>query len=248
MLTSLLKNKKTSNPIYIYILYGDLSDVCIKRLERAVGSFDATVTFLKVDVKLFEDFASSMGAQKYISKEAYYRIIIPELLSEDISKALYLDCDMIVRTDISELWKVNINHFDLAAVDESRVVSEVDRQARMYRLSLPSKSYYFNSGLLLMNLKRWREKGISYELIQFIRSNPEKLSLLDQDALNAVLHNRWLRLYDKWNYTISHILKLPLEDAAILHFTGPDKPWNSESPFKNEYVKYLRASLWENPL
>jgi lipopolysaccharide biosynthesis glycosyltransferase len=248
MLTSLLKNNKSDNSIHIFILYGDLSDISIKKLNRATEGFNVTVTFLKVDVRLFEGFVLSTGGQKYISKEAYYRIIIPDLLGEDISKALYLDCDMIVRTDISELWETNIDKFDLAAVDESRVMTELDRQIRMNRLSLPSEAYYFNSGLLLMNLKRWREKKISSELIKFIKTNPEKLALLDQDALNAVLYNRWLRLDNKWNFTTAHSTKLPLEKSAIIHFTGPEKPWNSESPFKIKYLRYLKASLWERPL
>lgn len=248
MLTSLLKNNKTDTPIHIFILYGDLSEGSIKKLHRATGKFKSTITFLKVDVQLFEDFVLSAGAQSYISREAYYRIIIPDLLGEDISKALYLDCDMIVRTDISELWETNIDNFDLAAVDESRVMTMQDRQIRMNRLSLPLEAHYFNSGLLLMNLKRWREKKISSELIQFIKANPDKLGLLDQDALNAVLYNRWLRLDDKWNFTTEHSTKLALEKSAIIHFTGPEKPWNSESPFKIKYLRYLKASQWERPL
>ncbi|WP_231687957.1 glycosyltransferase family 8 protein [Bacillus sp. FJAT-27251] len=247
-LTSLLKNKKKDTRVHIYILYGDLTDISIKKLKRTIKKFRAAVTFLKVDVHMVEEFALSTGAQNYISKEAYYRIMIPDLLGEDIPKALYLDCDMIVRTDLSKLWKTNIDTYDLAAVDESRVIPVQDRESRIYRLSLPSESYYFNSGLLLMNLKRWREQKISSEVIQFIKANPDKLALLDQDALNAVLYNRWLRLEDKWNYTTSHCAVLPLEKAAVLHFTGPDKPWNSKSPFKKEYVKYLRASLWKRPV
>jgi lipopolysaccharide biosynthesis glycosyltransferase len=248
MLTSLLKNRKKERPIHFFILYGELSTNSIAKLKRTVGRFNAQITFLKVDVKLFENFALSSGGQKYISREAYYRILIPELLGEEITKTLYLDCDLIVRADISKLWNINIDNYDLAAVDESRVLSKQDRQIRMDRLSLPSKSYYFNSGVLLMNLKRWREKNISSEVIQFITENPEKLGLLDQDALNAVLNNRWLRLKDKWNYTTDHTKKLSLEKAKIIHFTGPYKPWNSNSSFKKEYLKYLKTSRWEKEL
>ncbi|ALA71166.1 hypothetical protein GT50_14100 [Geobacillus stearothermophilus 10] len=248
MLTSLLTHKKTDYPVHIYILYGDLSETSMRKLERTAGKFQAPVTFLKVNVDLFEDVAPGAGGQKYISKEAYYRIMIPDLLSEEIDKALYLDCDMMVKTDISELWETSIDGYDLAAVDESRVVTKRDREIRMARLSLPPDAYYFNSGLLLINLKRWREKNISSELIQFIKSNPDKLALMDQDALNAVLYNRWLRLDDKWNFTTAHCLKLSPKKAAILHFTGSEKPWNSKSPFTKEYLKYLKKSLWEKPL
>ncbi|MED4876175.1 MULTISPECIES: glycosyltransferase family 8 protein [Geobacillus] len=248
MLTSLLKNQKMNRPIHIYILYSDLSTISMAKLQRVVGQFHTPITFLRVDVQLFADFASGSGGQKYISKEAYYRMIIPDVLGEEISKALYLDCDIIVRTDLTELWETNIEEYDLAAVDESRVLTKSDRDIRMNRLSLPPDSYYFNSGVLLMNLKRWREKNISAELMEFVKSHGDKLALMDQDALNAVLFNRWLRLDDKWNFTAAHSAKRSSKKAAILHFTGPEKPWNSKSPFAKEYRKYLKKSLWEKPL
>lgn len=248
MLTSLLKNREVERPIHFYILFGDLNENSKAKIIRAARRFNTPVTFLKVDVQLFENFALSSGGQKYISREAYYRIIIPDLFGEDITKAIYFDCDLIVRGDISKLWETDLEKYDLAAVDESRVLDKLDRQIRMDRLSLSSQSYYFNSGVLLMNLKRWREKKISSEVIEFIKDNPNRLALLDQDALNAVLHNRWLRLKDKWNYTTDHTKKLPLSKAKIIHFTGPVKPWNSNSTFKKEYLKYLKLSGWEKDL
>ncbi|RXI98199.1 glycosyltransferase family 8 protein [Anaerobacillus alkaliphilus] len=248
MLTSLLKNRKHDSFVHIFILYGDLIEVTKAKLERAIKKYNGSVTFIKMNVQLFENFPLSRGGQNYISHEAYYRILIPEVLSKDISRALYLDCDMIVRDDISKLWEISIEGYDLAAVDESRVLSERKRDKRINRLSLPTSAYYFNSGLLFMNLKRWREKRISTEVIQFIEANPNKLNLLDQDALNAVLHNRWLRLGDKWNFTKAHSKRLPLYKAAILHFTGPDKPWDTDNPFYKEYLNYLKKSMWKKPI
>lgn len=247
MLTSLLIHKKSDRPAHIYILYGELSDISIKKLTRAIKRFNGEVTFIKVDEQLCKDFPLSIGEKHYISKESYYRILIPNLLDEGISKALYLDCDMIVRTDISELWDTNIEEFDLAAVDERTFLTEENIKGKMNRLSLPSDSYYFNAGLLLMNLDRWRAKNIPSEIAEFIQNNPDKLELLDQDALNAVLNNRWLPLDQKWNYFYTRSKKLPFTSAAILHFQGPIKPWNSRQIEKG-YLMYLNASLWEQPL
>ncbi|MBB6284936.1 lipopolysaccharide biosynthesis glycosyltransferase [Geobacillus subterraneus] len=248
MLTSLLKHQQTDRPVHIYILYSDLSAISIAKLQRTIAQFRASVVFLHVDAQRFEDFAPGSGGQKYISKEAYYRMIIPDLLDEEVAKALYLDCDIIVRADLTELWDTDIDEYDLAAVDESRVLTKSDRDIRMNRLSLPLDSYYFNSGVLLINVKRWREKHISSELMEFVKSRGGRLALMDQDALNAVLYNRWLRLEDKWNFTTAHSSKHSAKKAAILHFTGPDKPWNSKSPFTKEYRKYLKQSLWEKPI
>ncbi|MFC3886624.1 glycosyltransferase family 8 protein [Bacillus songklensis] len=86
------------------------------KLERVVGRFNLQARFITVDDNLFNSLEK--GKLLHGSKEAYYRIIIPDLLSEDITKVLYLDCDLIVKEDISTLWNINIDDYFLAATEE----------------------------------------------------------------------------------------------------------------------------------
>ncbi|WP_377919039.1 glycosyltransferase [Bacillus songklensis] len=83
------------------------------------------------------------------------------------------------------------------------------------------------------------------QVIQYTKDNPAKIDYMDQDALNAILHDKWLELDPKWNYTTECMERLHIDNPAIIHFTSAKKPWNSEHPFKQEYLKYLNSSLWE---
>lgn len=246
MLTSLLENSNNSSRIDIYIIDGDISEFNKSKLERIVKGYNGRVTFLKIDKKIFEYCRMNQNLN-YITIETYYRTIIPDLLSKDISKALYLDCDIIVESDIDELWNTDISNYYLAAVDESQFYRK--RSRRLKALSLPRDSFYFNAGVLLLNLEKWREKEVSKQIIKYIEVNQKKLKLMDQDALNVVLHDKWLPLDPKWNYIVLyHRLKYPLEIPVIIHFAGTEKPWNAEIPFKENYLKYLRNSLWHQKI
>ncbi|MFC3886623.1 glycosyltransferase family 8 protein [Bacillus songklensis] len=98
---------------------------------------------------------------------------------------------------------------------------------------------------MLINLQKWRENDIPVQVIQYTKDNPAKIDYMDQDALNAILHDKWLELDPKWNYTTECMERLHIDNPAIIHFTSAKKPWNSEHPFKQEYLKYLNSSLWE---
>lgn len=244
MLTSLLENSNNNCLIDIYIMDGDISEINKSKLERIVKGYNGRVTFLKVDKKLFEHCRMNQNLN-YITIETYYRIIIPDLLSKDISKVLYLDCDIIVESDIDELWNTDISNYYLAAVDERQFIRKRKRRVLNKALSLPKDSHYFNAGVLLLNLEKWREEEVSKQLVKFLEVNQKKLKFMDQDALNVVLHGKWLNLDPKWNYTVHHRLKCPLKNPVIIHFAGTEKPWNAEISFKENYLKYLRNSLWD---
>ncbi|MGG3888368.1 glycosyltransferase family 8 protein [Metabacillus fastidiosus] len=237
MLNSLLENLENKDNVNIFIIESNISNNNKLKLEKIGERFNIQVKFIAIDDNLFNSFKRKF---KRITKEAYYRIMIPELLSNHITKALYLDCDMIVRKDISKLWNINIDNYFLAAVEDLGILKK-----SIKRLSLPQGSSYFNSGLLLINLQKWRENNISTKVIQFIKNNHEIIKFMDQDPLNSILYDKWLKLEYEWNYTTGHQKKIKIDDSAIIHFTGNKKPWNSEHPYKQEYLKYLSSSAWE---
>jgi lipopolysaccharide biosynthesis glycosyltransferase len=242
MLNSLLENLDNKTDTNIFIIETNISSENKMKLQRVVGRFNLQVKFITIDEKFLSSFESKI---RHISKETYCRIIIPDLLSSDINKALYLDCDLIVKEDLSKLWNTDIDDYFLAAVEELGI-----KKNKKETLSIPAESSYFNAGILLINLQKWRENNVSTQVIQYIKDNPTIIKLMDQDALNSVLYDKWLKLDPKWNYTTDIRNRIHIDNPAIIHFTGKkkpwiSKPWNSEHPFKQEYLKYLNSSLWE---
>ncbi len=242
MLTSLLKKTKNRDAINIYIIDGNISADNKRKLNRVVGRYKKEIVFLTPATSLKEALPedSTIG---YITKETYFRIFLPTLLDNTIKKALYLDCDLIVRKDISELWDVNVENHALGAVDESVLFGWDKKERLMEELGMPTDAPYFNAGVLLLNLERWRETDVSNRLVEYLQLHPN-LTYMDQDALNAVLLNDWLPLDYKWNYTTYHWDPLPHIKPAIIHFCGWYKPWNSDIRFNKKYFKYLQLSQW----
>lgn len=239
MIHSLLENLASEKEVNIYILHSYMSQQNQLKLNRAVNKFNVELHFLPVNESRYH------GCKKgrRMTKEAYYRLSIPELLKQNINKAIYLDSDLIVRADIAPLWNIDIDHYFLAAVQ--------DPGARKYRrysaLTIPKSSGYFNSGVMVINIKKWREHDISNKVIQFIKENPKKILLLDQDGLNKVLQDKWMPLNPKWNYQTAHIGKLIIE-PSIIHYTTRKKPWNSDHPLSKAYFQYSSKTLWDQDI
>jgi len=233
MLNSLLENKISENPLKIYIITSSLSSKNKSILTKTVGKFNLKIKFITIDPAIYEDFKTVY----YLTKETYYRISLPDLLTEKVQKAIYLDGDIIVKTDITELWNINIDNYYLAAVEDFWV-----KDSRNSHLSIPKGSKYFNAGVLLINLKKWREKQIKNKVIQFIKTNSSRIKFCSQDPLNAIIHDKWLQLDPKWNF-MPHYLTYPgLKNIkpAIIHYAGLKKPWNSKLQLREEYYKYRK--------
>lgn len=243
MLTSLMENNQNRSKLDIYILDSDISDFNKTRLERIVNKYNRNVSFMKVDEKTVKSLEINQPYLDRFSIAATYRILIPDLLKPDLSKALYLDCDLIIEGDIHELWDTDISNYYLAGVNEMQFMNKRLAKEVTGNLPLGGNSAYFNSGVLLLNLDKWREYEVSKQLVNFMQDYPEKLVYVEQDALNVVLDGKWLNLNPKWNYMIHHKKKPPV-DPIIIHYSGNKKPWNHDRlPYRENYIKYLRRFL-----
>ncbi|RFU64424.1 glycosyltransferase family 8 protein [Peribacillus saganii] len=236
MLYSMLENKASTNPVIIYIIDSQISKKNKSLLTEIVKRFDAEIKFLTIDPTLYDGYFLT----QHLTQETYHRISIPDLLEKDIEKVMYLDIDMIIKEDITELWDIDIDNYFLSAViDAWQGVNKL----RHSDLSIPEDCDYFNAGVLVLNLKKWREHNITNQIIEFMNKNQEIIRYPSQDPMNAILHDKWLQLDAKWNYQSKHVYFSDLRlEPAIIHYTGNDsKPWwSSKHPLRDEYFKYKK--------
>ncbi|WP_082252863.1 glycosyltransferase [Bacillus sp. FJAT-27251] len=235
MLNSLLKNKKSRNPIKIYVIDSNISKENKLQLKKITKKYKAKIFFKRVNPALYSEFPT----YAYVTQETYYRISIPDFFKKT-DKVLYLDSDIIVKGDITKLWKTDISQYYLGAVEDPWIKTGDPRNED---LLMPSDSKYFNAGVLLINLKKWRKHRIKNKIIEFIKTYSSNIKYCDQDALNAVLYDQWLPLDSKWNFQTPHLSDPSLKiKPAIIHYTGDNKPWISYSthPLKKIYLKYKR--------
>jgi lipopolysaccharide biosynthesis glycosyltransferase len=185
--------------------------------------------------------------------DTYTRLWAGEFFPDTVDRVLYLDADMVVVGNVAPLWRTDLEGALLGAVD----IPGSDRG--VIQLNISADAGYFNAGMLLIDLKQWRETQALETVLEYITAHPERV-LYDQDALNACFHHCRKRLDYRWNVIwpfYREPLALPLSrpeieairrDALIIHFNGSSKPWSyfADHPRTAEYLKYLRMTEWRD--
>jgi len=248
-LVSLLENNP-ANRFDILVVTLGMSEGDRERIALLAGRFaNAALRFQPFDIARYGHFRTD----GHISHASYLRIFIPEILPESVDKVLYLDCDIVVRHDIAPLWRIDLGDKVLGAVRNPFFVRHDD-------LDMPAGADYFNAGVLVMNLKRWRERDGTARLIRFIETHHDRLWAHDQDALNAVFCGEIQALAPTWNFQTAMLWSEPdglslnypqyrrlLADPAVVHYTTPSKPWHFSNthPYKNTYYQYLAKTPYD---
>lgn len=242
MFVSLLTNCTAPQRVRLFCIDGGIAEATKAAMQQEVQRAGGEpIDFMQLDASRYAE----LPTVKHVTASAYYRISIPELFDDSVSRVLYLDCDMIVKGDVAELWNMDIAGCHLGAVEN--LSGHTHR-----KLGIP-KEEYFNSGMLLINLDLWRRDRIPDAVFRFKVENPDRMALNDQCALNGVLHRKWKRLPLRWNhqkglyhgqkklrgYDPSEIREALL-NPGIIHYVTDDKPWNRLRfhPLAGEYDRY----------
>jgi len=247
MTTMLSILKSNSNFSFKFFLLGnELDGILEKKILEKVESYGSSFEFLKIDNSAFHGFP----VPHHFSKANYYRLLIPELIP--YKKAIYLDADIVVVNSLRDFLEIEIGDNVLAAVADPIYKWKIE-------LGMKKDSTYFNSGVMLMNLERWKIQKITKKAFDFIENYPDRIRFVDQCALNAVIDGDFLELSPKFNqqailfkkdfmFDLVNWLPQQIEEAlnspVLIHYTGPSKPWeyNSNHPRKSEYWKAQKDS------
>ena len=120
-----------------------------------------------------------LPVRAHYSLDTYSRLWLADFFPESVERVLYLDSDLIVVGDIQELWDSDLNGKLLAA-------ASIPGSTKCEFLSIPESYGYFNAGVILTDLRQWRETRAIDELVAFVAANPDKLVDVDQDVLNPL--------------------------------------------------------------
>lgn len=233
MLCSLFENNPTRYFV-IYLLTDAQNKKELNVLTGMVKKYGHGIKTIAVDQSKIE----GVKVDGHISKATYYRLVMPQYVQHHTSKILYLDSDIIIKTDVGELWDTDMKNFPIAAVPE--IVCEKN-----------AKPSVFNAGVLLININCWIAENITEKALSFARNNHDLIVHWDQDVLNAIFCDNWMLLPQRWNVISSAFVEnkiLPIEEIGVIHYTGSLKPWNyhCQHPLQSEYFRYLKKTPWKN--
>ena len=182
-----------------------------------------------------------------ISLGTYHKLSIGSWLPAHVGKALWLDCDTLVMEDLSPLWH---SEFDgnIALACQDHLVPRLGASfgvAGWKEAGLNPDEPYFNAGVMLIDVERWRETGVEKRSLDYLRRFGPKVWFWDQEALNAVLSGQWKSLDSSWNFPASMVDPFK-EMPRIAHFSGNIKPWvvPGKGALHSAYEKCLDRTAW----
>lgn len=226
---SLLENNKDIR-FEVYVISNGLHPSDENKLGLIANQFGVCINF----VNLCDSEFDGLVLNDHFKKSNYYRLFIEDVVKGD--KCLYLDSDIVVKGSLKEMVAIDISGVYLAAVEDPGF----DRHRQ---LNMREKSKYFNSGVMLINVRKWKEMSLKNSVVNYVRLNPDVIEYVDQCGLNSVVDGRWLEVSAMYNFQKKvmenelRINKKIITDPVIVHYTGPEKPWHQASlhPFKKDY-------------
>ncbi len=250
-MVSILEN--TQSHIKFYILERETLPVSrtnkekLDSLKQIYPNF--SVEYIPVNPDDFSGMIPPISG--YITIDTYFRYIIPDVVP-DLKKAIYLDVDTIVQGDIAELYNFPLDDCYIGGINHPK--EYWDQFPLFYEvisnLKLNNPYFYVNGGVLVFNCEKCRKDNISNLLMEKTRQYKEKIKWADQDIMNLVLQGKIKELPWQFN-TLLDLLrkyKYPKEEAKIIHYNGPKKPWNSNVFLSDLFWKYANKTPFVNEL
>lgn len=218
------------------VLDGGIGDANLAFLRDRLGQAHPSISVrtYPVETAQFTEFPEWTSG----SRMAYARLLMAELLQEE-QFVLYCDVDFLWTADAAELWALRSQDYVLQACADGWC-STLDREAAWFALrglAFDAKRYVC-SGLLLVNLNRWREEKLGRKIMDFLHEHTDVL-FVDQTAINAVVANIGL-LPSKWGRFSREISARDLRGSWAIHYAG-GAPWCA-----NWWTSYITPSdiLW----
>jgi lipopolysaccharide biosynthesis glycosyltransferase len=223
VVASALSHLDSGSKMDLKVLDGGISRASRGTLSRLIDRVGerASLEFVTVDQSVFGKATLGPGR----SHMTYSRILLPHLL--DVPRLIYLDCDVLIFRDLSQLFDLELSPGKvLAAVPDSETLSLADDSLVVTKaMKLPLQSAYFNCGAMLMNLDELRKQHFFERAVEFLNTWRPAYRFWDQSAINFLLHDQIHELPEYWNRASWRFDAQQNNDLnCVLHYTT-SAPW-----------------------
>lgn len=263
-ITSICENNKEVKDINFYLITLNFKKSSISMMKKLVKKYNRSIYFYELDniEKYFSFDFDTLGWNKVIVA----RLLVDKILPSDIKRILYLDGDTIVRGNLEGLYNTDMG----SKLIGMSIEPTIDKK-RIASLNLGDKPYC-NSGVLLIDLEKWRSKKSGEKIIDYYREKKGKLFAADQDAINGALKNdiyvispryNYYNIFDQYSYRFFVKIMKPIDyskyvsasdmkeaksNPVIVHYLGEERPWRewSTHKYKKDYKHYLSLTPWSD--
>ena len=255
-ITSLICSKKKETKYSITIIAVDMNDENITTLH-ALKHKNVMIRVVEFQADQVSCLSNTSFTDFGVTTSALVKFNIPQIVSST-DRAIYLDGDVLVQKDLSELYFENIDDY-YAGVIRDMPQTLFSKQL----FGIPYGEDYFNSGVMLLNIKKLNEDNITEKLIK--TKMTLETNLMDQDVFNEIFKDKLKQLPIEYNtlyvslvnsvrkYSIDQINSLYdksyesideiREDSSVIHFCSRHKPWKYyDAPMADKWLEYFYKS------
>lgn len=236
--------------VHFYLLNKDYPSEWFQILNQYLAYFGSNI----IDAKVDSEVISTFPTLDHISEASYFRYLLGQL---PLDRVLYLDCDVVVTGSLTEIYYTDFGDNMMYAVEDAFL----NIAPHSYK-EFPDMKPYFNSGMLLIDLNKWRDQNIENQLMDLTKQ-AVNLYYGDQDAMNIILKGKWQALDKIYNYQtgsliafIQHKMPEALEkykdlqgqQPKVIHYITRYKPWlvpEYDLPFRDQYWAYYQLE-WQD--
>ena len=267
-LASLFENNESFDEIHVYIFEYPMNEENKTKLDLLAEQYGRKLHYILMpDINRIENLGLAEVKHTGWFFYSYVKLYLNDFLPQNVERILYLDSDILVVDDLTELWEMDLQNHVAAGV--------IDCIGEKYYdlLGLGDETFYCNCGMILEDLKAWREKKIGDKVREYCKKNGGYVFFMEQTAFNAGTQGDLLILHPKYNmYTMMELVsyeelmklrkveryytKKEIEEAvahpAIIHLTNTfmlaNRAWyeGSKHPRVREYQKYKALTPWKN--
>jgi lipopolysaccharide biosynthesis glycosyltransferase len=243
LIKSVICNHLSGELLVFYIISDKISKINKTKINT-LSSAEIQIKWIEADKILPEKVHFPLDNSSYPST-TFLRLLSPYVLSEDVKRLIYLDVDMIVLGDVSELWNLDLKGYPIAAVvDIVKVVScSWGGIANYKQLGLAPETRYFNAGLMVIDVKQWIDNEIPKKVLKLMNENLEFVTCADQYGLNVIFAQKWLEIDPLWNWFAHNYHPNP-KNIHFLEIKPIFKSYKYDKSFQKEFFKYLNMTPW----
>jgi len=257
VINSIRMNNTSGRRYDFVILERDITERHKLSMGRKLSDKKTSIRFFNMDK--FLD-GKKLPTHGLITMETYFRYYITDIFQK-YEKVLYLDVDVVVNSDLSELFDKDVSGKCVLATRDMGLTSQYYRNDyrkkyfdEILKLNVPDD--YFQAGVMLFNIPELRNNIVIEDLIKL--SSSRHWEYMDQDVLNIVLQGKVGFVEQNWDVTLNtkeEFVGVPekignmyfkaRENPKIIHYAGPNKPWDTDDiDFIDEYKKYLYSKRY----
>lgn len=224
---------KYNQNIHFYVLDLGISDENKSFLISLVETQNSQISFISVNQSEFNRFPQTIS---HISIATYARLKLADYLPKNIKKVIYLDVDTLTINSLEYLWHIDLENKTIGAVFDSYIDSLSENYKE--KIGLPPNTPYFNAGVLLIDMEKFREYNVYQKSISYLNDYPN-IKYQDQDILNFIFKDLTKFINPRFNFMpflrnrIKSKLTNPqyenlISPICIVHYCGDKKPWHKK--------------------